>query len=103
MASSSSITTPSACLDPSPSPALSNVLLDLLGFFFEWHFQAKFVVFDAAGQFKIALCQLTVTSNKGENLARARISVESAVEKGAKLVMLPVSWICLLYVLDGIT
>lgn len=42
-------------------------------------------------QFKIGLCQLTVTSDKNMNLAHARNSIEAAAKQGASLVMLPVS------------
>lgn len=40
------------------------------------------------GQFKIALCHLSVTLDEDHNLARARIHAEAAVQKGAKLVYL---------------
>jgi predicted amidohydrolase len=43
------------------------------------------------GQFKIALCQLYVQSEKNQNLARAANLIKVAVEKGARLVVLPVS------------
>ena len=43
------------------------------------------------GQFKIGLCQLSVTSEKNQNLACARNSIKAAVECGARLVVLPVS------------
>lgn len=43
------------------------------------------------GQFKIGLCQLSVTANKERNIAHARAAIEEAAEKGAKLVVLPVS------------
>lgn len=42
-------------------------------------------------QFKIGLCQLTVTSNKNDNVAHARKLIEAAAKQGASLVMLPVS------------
>ncbi|KAI3973569.1 hypothetical protein MKW92_033295 [Papaver armeniacum] len=38
---------------------------------------------------KIALCQLSVTSDKERNIAHARKATEQAVEKGAQLVVLP--------------
>ncbi|GMG99153.1 hypothetical protein Nepgr_000993 [Nepenthes gracilis] len=43
-------------------------------------------------QFKIALCQLLVTADKERNIAHARKAIEEAVEKGAKLVVLPEIW-----------
>lgn len=43
-------------------------------------------------QFKIALCQLLVTADKEMNIARAQKAIEEAAEKGAQLVLLPVSW-----------
>lgn len=42
-------------------------------------------------QFKVALCQLSVTADKARNIARARTAIESAAADGAKLVLLPVS------------
>lgn len=42
-------------------------------------------------QFKVALCQLSVTSDKNQNLDRAGISIKTAAEQGAKLLVLPVS------------
>lgn len=42
-------------------------------------------------QFKIGLCQLKVTADKERNILHARTAVEEAAEKGAKLVVLPVS------------
>lgn len=42
-------------------------------------------------QFKIALCQLSVTADKERNIAHARRAIEDAAEKGARLVLLPVS------------
>lgn len=41
-------------------------------------------------QFKIGLCQLSVTADKERNIAHARLAIEEAAEKGAKLVLLPV-------------
>jgi len=43
------------------------------------------------GQFKIALCQLSVTADKERNIAHAKKSIEEAAGKGAKLIVLPVS------------
>ncbi|XP_076955944.1 omega-amidase, chloroplastic-like [Bidens hawaiensis] len=43
-------------------------------------------------QFKIALCQLAVTADKEKNIAHARVAIEEAAEKGAKLVVLPEIW-----------
>jgi len=42
-------------------------------------------------QFKIGLCQLSVTADKERNIVHARAAIEEAAEKGAKLVVLPVS------------
>ena len=44
-------------------------------------------------QFKIGLCQLSVTSDKDKNIAHARIAIQDAAAKGAKLVLLPVSFV----------
>jgi omega-amidase len=41
--------------------------------------------------FKIGLCQLSVTSDKAKNIAHARTAIQDAASKGAKLVLLPVS------------
>jgi omega-amidase len=41
-------------------------------------------------QFKVALCQLAVTSDKDHNIAHAREKIESAADHGAKLIVLPV-------------
>mgnify|MGYP002775562215 FL=1 len=46
--------------------------------------------FFVAMQFKIALCQLAVTSDKDNNIAHAQEKIESAAENGAKLIVLPV-------------
>lgn len=43
-------------------------------------------------QFKIGLCQLAVTADKEKNIAHARVAIEEAAEKGAKLVVLPVKF-----------
>lgn len=42
-------------------------------------------------QFKIALCQLLVTTDKSRNIFHAREAIEEAANKGAQLVLLPVS------------
>lgn len=42
-------------------------------------------------QFKVALCQLSVTSDKNQNLDRAGVLIKTAAEQGAKLLVLPVS------------
>lgn len=42
-------------------------------------------------QFKIGLCQLPVTADKERNIRHARKSIEEAAQKGAQLVLLPVS------------
>lgn len=43
-------------------------------------------------QFKIALCQLSVTSDKERNIAHAKQAIEDAAGKGAQLILLPVSF-----------
>ncbi|XP_021890710.1 omega-amidase, chloroplastic isoform X1 [Carica papaya] len=43
-------------------------------------------------KFKIALCQITVTTDKERNIAHARKMIEEAAAKGAKLVVLPEIW-----------
>ncbi|GKA28498.1 omega-amidase, chloroplastic, partial [Tanacetum coccineum] len=43
-------------------------------------------------KFKIGLCQLSVTADKERNIAHARLAIEEAAEKGAKLVLLPEIW-----------
>ncbi|MFS7981480.1 putative 2-oxoglutaramate amidase [Helianthus anomalus] len=43
-------------------------------------------------KFKIGLCQLSVTADKERNIAHARVAIEEAAEKGAKLVVLPEIW-----------
>lgn len=50
------------------------------------HFNGSFHMF----QFKIALCQLYVTSDKDRNIAHARETIEEAARKGAQLILLPV-------------
>jgi len=42
-------------------------------------------------QYKIALCQLAVTSDKERNIAHARSVIEAAADNGAQLILLPVS------------
>lgn len=41
-------------------------------------------------QFKVGLCQLSVTADKERNIAHARKAIEEAAKKGAQLVVLPV-------------
>ena len=49
-------------------------------------------VFNCAfSAFRIALIQLAVSSNKAQNLVRAKDKIKEAVSKGAKIVALPVS------------
>ncbi|XP_042060399.1 omega-amidase, chloroplastic-like [Salvia splendens] len=43
-------------------------------------------------KFKIALCQLAVTTDKEKNIAHARHIIEGAAAKGAKLILLPEIW-----------
>lgn len=45
----------------------------------------------AFSAFRIALIQLAVSSNKAQNLQRARDKIKEAVSMGAKIVALPVS------------
>ncbi|KAI8544669.1 hypothetical protein RHMOL_Rhmol08G0313500 [Rhododendron molle] len=45
-------------------------------------------------KFKIGLCQLTVTSNKNDNVAHAQKLIKAAAKQGASLVMLPETWNC---------
>ncbi|KAK4481970.1 hypothetical protein RD792_012884 [Penstemon davidsonii] len=45
-------------------------------------------------KFKIGLCQLSVTSDKNINIAKARSSIQYASNKGATLVILPEMWNC---------
>ncbi|XP_057252367.1 uncharacterized protein LOC104899095 isoform X2 [Beta vulgaris subsp. vulgaris] len=42
-------------------------------------------------KFKIGLCQLSVTADKARNIDHARKAIEDAAQKGAKLVVLPVT------------
>lgn len=44
-------------------------------------------------QFKIGLCQLSVTLDKNQNLIHAHDSIKAAAKQGAKLVVLTVSQI----------
>ncbi|KMT11080.1 hypothetical protein BVRB_5g111660 [Beta vulgaris subsp. vulgaris] len=46
---------------------------------------------DEETKFKIGLCQLSVTADKARNIDHARKAIEDAAQKGAKLVVLPVS------------
>ncbi|RYQ86239.1 hypothetical protein Ahy_B10g105925 isoform B [Arachis hypogaea] len=43
-------------------------------------------------QFKIGLCQLSVTADKEKNIAHARQAIQDAASKGAQLVLLPEIW-----------
>ncbi|XP_050364454.1 omega-amidase, chloroplastic isoform X2 [Argentina anserina] len=43
-------------------------------------------------KFKIGMCQLSVTADKGRNIAHARKAIEQAAAKGAQLVLLPEIW-----------
>ncbi|XP_057501581.1 omega-amidase, chloroplastic-like [Actinidia eriantha] len=43
-------------------------------------------------KFKIALCQLLMTTDKERNIAHARKAIEEAANKGAQLVLLPEIW-----------
>jgi hypothetical protein len=45
-------------------------------------------------QFKLALCQLKVTSDKSVNILEARNAIQEAAKKGAQLVVLPEMWNC---------
>ncbi|KMT20719.1 hypothetical protein BVRB_1g006930 isoform B [Beta vulgaris subsp. vulgaris] len=45
-------------------------------------------------QYKIALCQLMVTTDKTTNLDSARNMLQEAADKGAKLLVLPEMWVC---------
>lgn len=51
-----------------------------------------FLNFSFLVQFKIGLCQLSVSGDKERNIAHARTAIEEAASKGAKLVLLPVSF-----------
>jgi hypothetical protein len=42
-------------------------------------------------QYKVALCQLLVSPDKEENIARARSRIEAAAETGAVLIVMPAS------------
>ncbi|KAK6784513.1 hypothetical protein RDI58_017968 [Solanum bulbocastanum] len=43
-------------------------------------------------KFKIALCQLSVTTDKERNIAHAQQAIEDAADKGAQLILLPEIW-----------
>ncbi|GLU14264.1 hypothetical protein SLE2022_308450 [Rubroshorea leprosula] len=45
-------------------------------------------------KFKIGLCQLSVSSDKNQNIIHARNSMKVAVDQGARLVVLPEMWNC---------
>lgn len=42
-------------------------------------------------QYKLAVCQLSVTSDKDANIAHAREKIEASADKGAQLIVLPVN------------
>lgn len=44
-----------------------------------------------SSQYKLAVCQLSVTSDKAANIAHARQKIEAAADSGAQLIVLPVS------------
>ncbi|CAN4110222.1 unnamed protein product [Withania somnifera] len=43
-------------------------------------------------KFKIALCQLSVTTDKERNIAHAQQAIKNAADKGAQLILLPEIW-----------
>ncbi|XP_021293628.1 omega-amidase, chloroplastic [Herrania umbratica] len=45
-------------------------------------------------KFKVGLCQLTVSSDKNQNLIRAHNLIKDAAQQGARLVVLPEMWNC---------
>ncbi|KAL6606832.1 hypothetical protein ACP70R_042485 [Stipagrostis hirtigluma subsp. patula] len=45
-------------------------------------------------KYKVALCQLPVSPDRSENVARARARIDAAAAAGAKLVVLPEIWSC---------
>ncbi|KAK8455096.1 hypothetical protein SEVIR_4G085300v4 [Setaria viridis] len=45
-------------------------------------------------KYNIALCQLLVSPDKEENIARARARVEAAADAGAMLIVMPEIWSC---------
>jgi omega-amidase len=47
-----------------------------------------------AGKVKVALCQLRVGSDKGENIEAAVAAIRAAAQDGAELVVLPEMWNC---------
>lgn len=46
------------------------------------------------GKYKLAVCQLSVTSDKAANIAHARQKIEAAADSGAQLIVLPEMWNC---------
>ncbi|KAF8063739.1 NLP3 [Scenedesmus sp. PABB004] len=56
--------------------------------------QVALITQRAAAQVKAALCQLSVTADKQQNIATARAAIEEAAAAGAKLVVLPEMWNC---------
>ncbi|KAL6752951.1 carbon-nitrogen hydrolase [Haematococcus lacustris] len=55
---------------------------------------AEDVALPPARKVKIALCQLTVTADKEQNIASAQKAVKAAASQGAQLVVLPEMWNC---------
>ncbi|KAF8660734.1 hypothetical protein HU200_057476 [Digitaria exilis] len=45
-------------------------------------------------KYQVALCQLLVSPDKEENLARARARIEAAADAGAMLIVMPEIWSC---------
>ncbi|CAL5037404.1 unnamed protein product [Urochloa decumbens] len=45
-------------------------------------------------KYKVALCQLLVSADKEENIARARSRIEAAADAGAMLIVMPEIWCC---------
>lgn len=46
------------------------------------------------GKVKVALCQLSVTEDKTENIKNAKNKIKEAAKAGAKLIILPEMWNC---------
>ncbi|QCE16366.1 omega-amidase [Vigna unguiculata] len=82
---------PPAIPMPSPPPSKATSLsssLPLFHYLFPLTHFTRFVLF----QFKIGLCQLSVTPDKDRNIAHARTAIQDAASKGAQLVLLPEIW-----------